>query len=96
VFDRWDSLRVSRGEYPAYPAGDHHERWCALGIVRPSGWLNERYEYEREHYGEAYGFGDDVTEMLTEFEHYLFKFHDEFVEVIAGGVHFDLADEPPR
>lgn len=25
-------------------------------------------------------------EMLDEFEHYLFLFHDEFVEVVAGGV----------
>ena len=27
--------------------------------------------------------------MLTEFDHYLFQFHDQFVEVIAAGIHFE-------
>ncbi len=95
VFDRWDSLRVSRGEYPPYAAADvENDRHSSISIVRPSTWLRERYEYERRHYGEAYAFTGQVDEMLREFEHYLFSFHDQFVEVVAGGVHFDLSDAP--
>jgi hypothetical protein len=33
--------------------------------------------------------------MLTEFDHYLFQFHDQFVEVIAAGVHFENHPTPP-
>ncbi len=32
--------------------------------------------------------------MLTDFDHYLLQFHDEFVEVIAGGIWFELGDVP--
>lgn len=93
VFHRWDSLRVCRGEYEPYETAAPR-RFTALSIVRPSTWLRERYEYERRHYRTGYAFNGNVDEMLHEFEHYVFKFHDEFVEVIAGGVHFDLSDEP--
>lgn len=92
VFNRWDSIRVSRGEYPPYHDSGGHP--SALAIVRPSSWLRERHSYESRHYGSSYGFGADVNEMLTEFEHYVFFFHDEFVEVIAGGVHFDTSVAP--
>jgi hypothetical protein len=90
-FDRWDALRVSRGEYPPYALS--RGRSC-LRIVENSGWLQERYAYEVRHYGKAYRFGGDVKEMLEEFEHFLFLFHDEFVEVIAGGVCFEISSSP--
>ena len=90
-FDRWDALRVSRGEVLPYETSD---LGAAIFVVDHSRWLQERYDYERRHYGTAYGFGGDVNEMLEEFEHFLFRFHDENVEVIAGGVYFEVAAHP--
>lgn len=95
AFDRLDSLRVSRGEYSPYVSALGAQTWEPLVVVRPSPWLAERHAYEKEHYSNAYNFGGDVDEMLTEFEHYVFHFHDQFVEVIAGGLHFDVRTTPP-
>ena len=99
-FERWDALRVCRGEHlpesfnpsPVPPPG----RWPSFFIVQESRWLLERYEYEKKHYANAYGLGvgSSVEEMLTDFDHYLLQFHDEFVEVIAGGIWFELGDVP--
>lgn len=94
MFHRWDSLRVCRGEFPAYRSADSGGGRVGLYVVRPSTWLRERHGYESKHYGDSYSFNNDVDEMLEEFEHYLFRFHDQFVEVIAGGVHFDVSDKP--
>ena len=94
TFEKPDSIRVSRGEYDPYPsdwkAGDP-PRW--VSIVEPSPWLNERYEYERKHYEGRYEFGGDVDEMLHEFSHYVFRFHDQFVEVLCAGIWFETAEE---
>ncbi|MFI4914964.1 MAG: hypothetical protein ACIAS6_00480 [Phycisphaerales bacterium JB060] len=62
--------------------------------VSQSRWLFERYLYEREHYGDQYEFGRDVDEMLPDFRHYVFTFHDEYVEALAKGIWIDAADEP--
>jgi hypothetical protein len=93
-FDRFDALRVCRGEYPPYVIPQEHGS-CVF-TVESSRWLLERYNYEFEHYGknQQYGFGRDVGEMLDEFDHFLFLFHDEFVEVIAGGVCFETSPAP--
>ncbi|MDX2170416.1 MAG: hypothetical protein SF182_25315 [Deltaproteobacteria bacterium] len=95
TFDNLDSLRVSRGEHDPYP-NDWQEgeplHW--VSIVAPSPWLRERYAYEKRHYGQAYQFGGDVDEMLRDFSHYLFRFHDQFVEVLCRGIWFEVADEP--
>ena len=32
--------------------------------------------------------------MLTDFDHYVLAFHDEFVEVTAGGIWFERSDHP--
>jgi hypothetical protein len=92
-FDRWDALRVCRGEYP--PSAISGGR-SSLRFIENSRWLRERYEYEWEHYGrnKQYAFGRNVDEMLEEFDHHVFLFHDEFVEVIAGGVSFETATTP--
>lgn len=95
VFDRMDSFRVARGEYPPYPRSETAESWFPISVVRPSDWLTERHSYESRYYGQSYQFGGDVDEMLREFEHYLFEFHDEFVEVIAGGIHFEAHGDQP-
>ena len=94
TFEKLDSLRISRGEYDPYPSdwvegGPFH--W--VSIVTPSSWLRERYEYEKEHYGHAYEFGGDVEEMRREYSHYVFSFHDQYVEALAAGIWFETADE---
>jgi hypothetical protein len=90
-FDRWDAIRVARGEYPPYPSAGGRS---SLLVVENSRCLRDRYAYERQHYGTAYGLGGNVDEMLEEFEHFLFLFHDEFVEVIAAGVCFETSAAP--
>lgn len=94
TFEKLDSIRISRGEYGPHPTdwqqGDP-SHW--VSVVSPSHWLLERYEYEKLHYGQAYEFGGDVEEMLRDFSHYVFSFHDEFVEAISSGIWFETADE---
>jgi hypothetical protein len=90
TFDRWDSLRVCRGEYLPYDTDGSATSYT----VSDSRWLRERHAYEAKHYGTSYSWGKNVDEMLEEFDHYLFRFHDEFVEVIAGGVWFEASATP--
>lgn len=92
TFERLDSLRVSRGEYDPYPESPDDSRYHWVQTVAESEWLKERYEYEKRHYGDSYNFNGDVDEMLTEYLHYVFSFHDEFVEVLAAGIWFESAD----
>ena len=95
TFEKLDSIRICRGEYEPYPSdwkpGDQ-VRW--VSEVIPSPWLQERYEYEKTNYGDAYEWTGDVDEMLRDFSHYVFAFHDQFVEVIAKGIWFETFDEP--
>jgi hypothetical protein len=93
TFEQLDSMKVSRGEYEPFPPAPTDEaefHWVCT--VSNSLWLQERYEYERRYYGSAYNFGGNVEEMLADFAHYLFSFHDQFVEVLAAGIWFE-ADE---
>lgn len=86
-FESLDSLKISRGEVAPHSI---HSGW--VSTVQNSDWLKERHGYEKENYGDSYNFGGDVDEMLQEFDHYVFRFHDEFVEVIAKGVWFAPLD----
>jgi hypothetical protein len=90
TFEKLDSIRVSRGEYEPYESSGRR-RW--VSTVSHSPWLRERYEYEKRHYGDAYEFGGNVDEMLRDFSHYVFHFHDQFVEVLSAGIWFETADE---
>lgn len=90
----FDSLRICRGEHAPYSSTEP-DRYFEFAYVRSSRWLQERFAYENKHYGQSYDFGSDVGEMLEEFEHYVFMFHDQFVEVVAGGVHFDASETQP-
>lgn len=74
TFEGFDSLRCCRGEHAPYPADDYGA-W--VYEVVESRWLRERHEYEWGHY---------QTPLLEEYHHYLFTFHDEFVEAIAKGI----------
>jgi hypothetical protein len=93
TFEKLDALRVCRGEYDPYehdPDEEDPASW--VSVVADSPWLRERFEYERRHYGQAYEFGGDVNEMLRDFSHYVFQFHDQFVEAISPGIWFEVAD----
>jgi hypothetical protein len=84
TFEGLDAVRGSRGEHLPFDAdvarftsGD----W--VFVVDGSAWLRERHDYETRHY---------ATPLLDTHRHYLFVFHDEFVEAIAVGIWLDLAD----
>ena len=92
TFEKLDSIRVSRGEYSPYPmAPEEPPKISWVKTVANSIWLRERYEYEKHHYGKAYNFGGNVEEMMTDFSHYVFEFHDEFVEVLCAGIWIESA-----
>jgi len=93
TFEGLDSIKVSRGEYEPFPSElreKHSFHWVTT--VSNSVWLQDRYEYEKQHYGNAYNFGGNVDEMLTDYSHYVFNFHDQFVEALAAGIWFESAD----
>jgi len=100
TFEKFDALRVCRGEYSPYEVSREESDWSWIWTVEDSPWLAERYAYEKKHYGTSYGWGGDVDEMVREFSHYLFRFHDQFVEVICAGFWFEtsprcLRDQKP-
>jgi hypothetical protein len=84
TFEGLDAIRASRGEHLPFD-NDHarfrHGDW--VYTVDRSPWLRERHDYETRHY---------ATPLLETHRHYLFVFHDEFVEAIAAGIWLDLAD----
>lgn len=93
TFEKLDSIRVSRGEYapfPPVPGEESSLNWVTT--ISNSKWLQERYEYEKKHYGSAYNWGGNVDEMLTDYSHYVFEFHDQFVEALAAGIWFEVGD----
>ena len=94
TFEHLDSIRVSRGEYDPYPndwqPGDPLH-WVSEVVSSP--WLLERYKYEKTHYDQAYEWGGDAGEMLRDFTHYFFRFHDQFVEALSTGIWFETFDD---
>ncbi len=90
TFENLDALKICRGENLPFPddfEAGHEYPWVYK--IENSKWLKERFDYENGNYGSSYEFGCDVNEMLTDFSHYVFKFHDQFVEVIARGFWFE-------
>ncbi len=93
TFEQLDSIKVSRGEYEPFPPAPTNEaEYHWVTTISNSLWLQERYEYEKRYYGSSYNFGGNVEEMRTEFFHYIFSFHDQFVEALAAGIWFESAD----
>lgn len=93
TFNNLDAIKVCRGEAMPYEytwGGDDSGTWVFK--IENSKWLAERFKYEKENYGNSYEFGGNVNEMLTDFTHYLFSFHDQFVEVIARGFWFEKSE----
>ncbi|MFD0631665.1 hypothetical protein [Catenulispora yoronensis] len=87
TFEDLDAVRGSRGEHLPYPrnvpltAPVATREW--VFEVTDSPWLAERDAYENHHYR---------TPLLDTHQHYLFSFHDQFVEAIARGIWFDKPD----
>ncbi|MCS4297122.1 MULTISPECIES: hypothetical protein [Acinetobacter] len=94
TFDKFDAIKICRGEMMPYKyewGTDESGTWVFR--IENSKWLEERFNYEKENYGLSYGFGENVNEMLIDFKHYLFSFHDQFIEVIARGFWFEKSEE---
>lgn len=90
TFDNLDAIKICRGEnLPFEDDWEVGQEVTWVYKVDNSKWLRERFNYENENYGSSYEFGGDVNEMLTDFSHYVFKFHDQFVEAIARGFWFE-------
>jgi len=78
TFESLDSIRCCQGEFTPYKVdrtADQYQGW--VYEIRPSRWLNERHQYENGCYDKP---------LLGDYFHYLFRFHDEFVEAIAAGI----------
>lgn len=78
TFEGLDAIRASRGESAPYDDGNDFSSW--VYNVLDSTWLAERHAYEWSNY---------ETPLLETHQHYLFRFHDEFVEAIAEGIWVD-------
>lgn len=83
TFEGLDAIRGSRGEILPYQAAGQRKAGDWVFVVDGSAWLGERHGYEVSHY---------ATPLLDTHQHYLFRFHDEFIEAIAEGIWFDHAD----
>lgn len=94
TFENLDTIKISRGEYlPFEDDWKEGDSYCWVTKIENSEWLKERHSYESENYGSSYEFDGNVDEMLSDFSHYVFSFHDEFVEVIARGIWFEKDSE---
>lgn len=94
TFENLDSIKVSRGESIPYEEDwNEGQSYCWVLKVENSNWLRERHQYEKRTYGNSYEFGGNVDEMLTDFNHFVFRFHDQFVEAIARGFWYEKNSE---
>jgi hypothetical protein len=90
TFNNLDAIKICRGEnLPFAEDWEIGQEVAWVYKIENSKWLKERFNYENDNYGSSYEFGGNVKEMLTDFSHYVFKFHDQFVEVIAKGFWFE-------
>ena len=93
TFENLDAIKICRGEILPYKDDwDNEQDFPWVYKIEHSEWLKERFNYENKHYGSTYEFGGNVKEMLTDFSHYLFKFHDQFMEVTARGFWFEKSE----
>jgi hypothetical protein len=90
TFENLDAVKICRGEIMPYEFDYKlYEQGVWIYQIENSNWQKERFNYEKAYYGNVYEFCGDVNEMLTEFKHYLFQFHDQFIEIIARGFWFE-------
>ncbi|MGW6982560.1 hypothetical protein ACWGE1_24515 [Streptomyces sp. NPDC054932] len=80
TFERLEAIKVTGGEYLPYERPANGD-WAY--VMDDSPWLAEQHEYTMRHYGRS---------LLKAHRHYVFVFHDEFVEVIGRGIRLDRVD----
>jgi hypothetical protein len=80
TFESLDAVRVCRGEHMPYPYAVPFAGGDWVYEISDSSWLLERHTYEFEHY---------KTPLIGSYRHYLFSFHDEYIEAIAEGIWLD-------
>lgn len=83
TFEGLDAVRACPGEYVPYELAVPFTRGDWVYEISDSSWLSERHAYESRHYD---------TPLIGTHRHYLFVFHDEYVEAIAQGIWFDEPD----
>ncbi len=83
TFEGLDSVRACRGEHLPYEHAVPFTRGNWVYQVSDSPWMTDRHAYEFDHY---------QTPLTGSYRHYLFKFHDEFIEAIAQGIWLDRPD----
>src|SRR5262249_35019633 len=64
TFEGLDAIKACRGEYPPFPT----DGVSSVYIVEGSRWLRERHAYEATHYRGHYEWGNDVDEILTDYD----------------------------
>jgi hypothetical protein len=80
TFERLEAIKVTGGEYLPY---ERPENGAWVYDIDDSPWLAEHHEYILRHYGRS---------LLEAHRHYVFVFHDEFIEAIAEGIRLDRVD----
>src|SRR5262245_4262727 len=75
-FEELDAVRECRGEYLPYELGEEDQRGTWVYEVANSSWLLERHAYEMSY----------EHPLIPEFTHYIFAFHDQFIEAICRGI----------
>jgi hypothetical protein len=83
TFEGLDAIKAARGELLPYGVAEPRKAGGWVFTVEESPWLAERHHYEMRLYS---------TALLETCQHYVFQFHDEFVEAIAEGIWPDIAD----
>jgi hypothetical protein len=83
TFERLDAVKAARGELLPYDIAGPRRPGDWVFTVDESPWLAQRHHYETDFYS---------TPLLETCQHYVFEFHDEFIEAIAEGIWLDVAD----
>lgn len=76
-------MKAARGELLPYGTASPRMPGDWVFTVAESPWLAERHRYEMQLYS---------TPLRETYLHYVFQFHDGFVEAIAKGIWLDAAD----
>jgi hypothetical protein len=83
TFEGLDAVKAARGELLPYDTAGSRTAGDWVFTVGESPWLAERHYYETKLYS---------TPLWKTCQHYVFQFHDEFVEAIAEGSWLGVAD----
>jgi hypothetical protein len=84
TFEGLDAVRAARGEVLPYRMGPGGRKRRWVFAVDGSSWLDERHDYELRRYS---------TPLTGTHQHFVFAFHDQFVEAIAEGIWLDIPDQ---